>query len=331
MTMIRTGLAVILLASLAAGAAAPSDAQPATSARRIGFLSVSAPPPGPAPYPYVERFRQGLRDRGWLEGQNLVVDYRWAAGRIDALPELAGELARQHVEIIVTYGNKPPHVLKDIVRATPIVALSCDPLETMVTSLARPAGNITGQTCLSSELTPKKLELLLDVVPHARRIAILYNPSDPGPELALKLAQDFGARRHVKIEPVVIAAAADFDRALAAIVQLRPDALYVYPDPLTASLARATIDFAARQRLPTIYGFRQWPDAGGLMSYGSNLADLAYRGAGQVDKILKGAKPTDLPVEQPTKFELVVNLKTAKAIGLAMPSSILLRADQVIE
>jgi putative tryptophan/tyrosine transport system substrate-binding protein len=231
----------------------------------------------------------------------------------------------------VTYGNKPPHVIKDIVKPTPVVALSCDPLETMVTNLARPGGNITGLTCLSSELTPKKLELLLEVVPNAKRLVVLYNPTDPGPILALKLAQDMALHRQVKLESVAVSTPEEFERGLATVGQLHPDALYVYPDPLTARFAKATIEFAAKQRLPAVYGFRQWPEAGGLMSYGSNLRDLAYRGAGYVDKILKGTKPADLPVEQPTKFELVINLKTAKALGLTIPPSLLARADQVIE
>ena len=330
--MIARGAAwmlAVLLGLLAIPSA--SDAQQPSSVRRIGFLSMSPEPPASTPYPYLEGFRHGLRDRGWIEGQNFAVEYRWAAGRLETLPDLARELVRLNVEAIVAYGNKPPHIMKEIVRTTPIVALSCDPLETMVTSLARPGGNITGVTCLSSELTAKKLELLLEAAPSAKRLTILYNPNDPGPTLALKLAQEFAARRQVKIDPLAVGTASEFEPALGAIAQSRPDALYVYPDPLTARFARPTIELAARQRLPAIYGFRQWPEAGGLMSYGSNLGDLAYRGAGYVDKILKGTKPSDLPVEQPTKFELVINLKAAKALGLTLPPSLLLRADQVIE
>ena len=329
MTTIRLRLVLAVLAGLLA-VPPPGDAQPTTATRKIGFLSAS-PAPGPPGYPYVDGFRLGLRERGWIEGQNLAVEYRWAAGRVDVLPDLARDLSRQNVEVIVTYGNKPPHVIKDTVKTIPIVALSCDPLETMATSLARPAGNITGVTCLSSELTPKKLELLLAAVPNVKRLAILYNPSDPGPELALRLANDFAARRHVKVEPVAVQTAEEFDRALAAIAQAHPDALYVYPDPLTARFAKTTIEFAAKHRLPAMYGFRQWPEAGGLMSYGSNLGDLAYRGAEHVDKLLRGAKPADLPIEQPTKFELIVNVRTARALGLAIPPSLLSRADQVIE
>ena len=285
MTVHRTALTIAVLAGLLMIASAAA-AQQGGPVRKIGFLSVSPEPPASAPYPYLEGFRQGLRDRGWIEGQNLTVEYRWAAGRIDALPDLGRELVRLNVDVIVTYGNKPPHMLKETVKTTPIVALSCDPLETMVSSLARPTGNITGVTCLSSELTPKKLELLLDAAPTTRRLTILYNPNDPGPTLALKLAQEFGVRRQVKIEPVAVGTAQEFEPGLGTIAQSRPDALYVYPDPLTARFTKPTIEFAAKQRLPAIYGFRQWPDAGGLMSYGSNLGDLAYRGAGYVDKIL---------------------------------------------
>jgi len=221
--------------------------------------------------------------------------------------------------------------VKDIVRGTPIVALSCDPLETMVASLAGRAATSRGSRACPSELTGKKLDLLLEMVPNAKRLAMLYNSSDPGPILALRLAREVAARRQLVLEPVTIGGPEELERALAAISRARPDALYVYPDPVTARVAAATIDFAARHRLPAMYGFRQWPEAGGLMSYGSNLRDQAYRGAGYVDKILKGTKPGDLPVEQPTKFELVVNIKTARALGLPISASFLQRADQIIE
>ena len=320
-------LAALLCIVVALDAGAQQTGQPR---RIIGFLSMT-PAPQSASVPYLEGLRQGLRERGWVEGQNLSIEYRWAAGQVDALPSLARELLTRNVEVIVTYGNKPPHVLKEMVKTVPVVALSCDPLEMMVSSLARPTGNITGVTCLSSELTSKKLDLLLDVAPTAKRIAILHNRNDPGPVLALKLAQEFAIRRHVRIDAVAVGAPEEFEHALADIAQSRPDAIYVYPDPLTARFAKPTIELAAKLRLPAIYGFRQWPEAGGLMSYGSSLGDLAYHGAGHVDKILRGAKAADLPVEQPTKFELVINQGTAKALGLTIPPSLLLRADQVIE
>ena len=187
------------------------------------------------------------------------------------------DLVRLNIDVLVTYGNQPPPMIKDIVKTTPIVALSCDPLEDMVPSLARPSGNITGVTCLSSELTPKKLELLLEAVPNVKRLALLYNPSDPGPRLALKLAQEMITRRRLRLEPVPVSTPEEFERGLATIARLHPDAMYVYPDPLAARFAKTTIDFAAKHRLPAMYGFRQWPDSGGLMFYGSNLRDLAYR------------------------------------------------------
>jgi putative ABC transport system substrate-binding protein len=318
--------AVLIVVILAVPLAADSQ-----SARKIGFLSVSPPPRAAGTYPYLEGFRQGLRERGWVEGQNLIIEYRWGADRPESAGELARELLRLNVDVIVTYGNQPPHALKDVVKTVPIVALSCDPLETIVTSLARPSGNITGTTCMSSELTPKKLELLLEAVPSARRLAMLYNSADPGPRLGVKLAQEVAMRRQLKLQTIAVTTPDEFPGALAAIGSFHPDALYVYPDPLTARFARATIDFAAREHVPTMYGFRQWPEAGGLMSYGSIIRDLGYRGAGQADKILKGAKPVDVPIDQATTFELVINLKTAKALGLTIPPSLLLRADQVIE
>jgi putative ABC transport system substrate-binding protein len=204
--------------AIALGATARSaDSQPTGVIRKVGFLSFTPAPPQGVEYPYIDGFRTGLRDNGWIEGQSVAIEYRWAAGSAEALPELARDLVRLGVDVIVTYGNKPPHVVKDLVKTTPIVALSCDPLETMVGSLARPGGNITGLTCLSSELTPKKLDLLLDVVPHAKRVAMLYNPSDPGPTLALKLAREVAARRQLTLEPVTIATAQEVDRALSDI------------------------------------------------------------------------------------------------------------------
>ena len=327
MTARALGINVLLtLVVLAAPFAA--EAQPA---RKIGFLSVSPPPQAASTYPYLEGFRQGLRERGWMEGQNLSIEYRWGADRPESAAELARELVRLNVDVIVTYGNQPPHAIKDVVKTVPIVALSCDPLETIVTNLARPSGNITGTTCMSSELTPKKLELLLEAVPGARRLAMLYNPADPGPRLAVKTAQEVAVRRQLKLQSIPVTTPEEFPGALTAIASSHPDALYVYPDPLTARFARATIEFVAKERLPTMYGFRQWPEAGGLMSYGSIIRDLGYRGAGQVDKVLKGAKPADVPIDQATTFEFVINLRTAKALGLTMPPSLLLRADQVIE
>jgi putative ABC transport system substrate-binding protein len=327
MTIGALGLkALLMLVVLALPLAAESQ-----SARKIGFLSVSPPPRVGGTYPYLEGFRQGLRERGWVEGKNLSIEYRWGADRPESAGELARELVRLNVDVIVTYGNQPPHAIKDVVKTVPIVALSCDPLETIVTSLARPSGNITGTTCMSSELTPKKLELLLEAVPSAKRLAVLYNSTDPGPQLAVKLAQEVAARRQLKLQSIAVTTPEEFPGALASITSFHPDALYVYPDPLTARFARATIDFAAKEHVPTMYGFRQWPEAGGLMSYGSIIRDLGYRGAGQADKILKGAKPTDVPIDQATTFELVINLKTAKALGLTIPPSLLARADQVIE
>jgi putative ABC transport system substrate-binding protein len=299
--------------------------------RKIGFLSVSPPPQTGGTYPYLEGFRQGLRERGWVEGQNIDIEYRWGADRRESAADLARELVRLNVDVIVTYGNQPPHAVKDAVKTVPIVALSCDPLETLATSLSRPSGNITGTTCMSSELTPKKLELLLEAVPGAKQLAILYNSADPGPRLAVKLAQEVAVRRQLKLHAIAVTTPEEVYGAFATITNLHPDALYVYPDPLTARHARVTIDFVAKERLPTMYGFRQWPEAGGLMSYGSIIRDLGYQGAGQADKILRGARPADVPIEQATKFELVINLKTAKALGLTIPPSLLLRADQVIE
>jgi len=274
---------------------------------------------------------QALSDLGWREGSNLSTEWRWADGRLERLPDLAAELVKLNVDVIVAGAFKPGQVARQATSQIPIVLVTCDPYRWIVDSLARPGGNVTGQTCMSSELSPKKLEFLKQAVPAISRVAFLYNPDDPGPSQALKLCQDAAPSLGVMLFPVTIQHPSEIDRALSAIVKERPDALFVYPDSVTARVRAQTIDFVNRQRLPAVYGFRAWVDAGGLLSSGASLAEMQRRAMGQVDKILKGAKPADLPVEQPAKFELVINLKTAKALGLTIPQSILVRADEIIQ
>jgi len=321
-----TFLTLLVVLTISFGA----DAQPVGKVARIGFLSGDAPPSAPD-WKQRSVYYQTLSDLGWREGSNLSTEWRWADGRLERLPELAAELVRLNVDVIVAGAFKPGQVARQATSQIPIVLVTCDPYKWIVDSLARPGGNVTGQTCMSSELSPKKLEFLKQAVPGINRVAFLYNPDDPGPSQALKVCQEAAPSLGVKLFPVTIQHPTEIDRALSAIAKEHPDALFVYPDSVTARVRAQTIEFVNRQRLPAVYGFRAWVDAGGLLSYGASLADMSRRAMGQVDKILKGARPAELPVEQPSKFDLIINLKTAKAQGLTIPQSLLSRADEVIQ
>jgi putative ABC transport system substrate-binding protein len=252
---------------------------------------------------------------------------------MERLPDLATELVNLKVDVLLAGAFKPGRAARQATTSIPIVLVTCDPYQWIVDSLARPGGNVTGQSCMSAELSPKRLQLLKEVAPRISRVAFLYNPDpdEPGPSLALKLLLAEAPSLGIKLLPVPIRRPEEFDSARETIRREQPDALFVYPDPVTILVRARTVEFADKQRLPAMYGFRWWVDPGGLMSYGTTLADMQRRAARQVDKILKGAKPADLPVEQPTKFELVINLKAAKAMGLTIPQSVLGRADEVIQ
>jgi len=319
-----TVLALVLLS------AAVAPAQPVRTAR-VGFLWAGPEPPPGTSRPQRGALLRGLRELGWAEGQNLAVEERYAAWKLESLPSLASELVEAKVDLIVTGGYRPIVAARDTTRVIPIVVTSCDPVEVLVGSLARPGGNMTGSTCMSAEVSPKKLQLLKEAVPGASHIAVLFNPDDPGPTLGMKLMREASSSLRVHLQPLSVRTDSEVADALMTLSRARPDALLVYPDFVTGRNHQKILDFAAKQRLPAMYGFREWPDAGGMMSYGSNLQEQFYRAAFIIDKILKGAKPGDIPIEQPTKFELVINLKTAKALGLTIPPSLLARADQVIE
>jgi len=292
----------------------------------------------PAADPHVhEAFRQGLRDLGYVEGRNVVIEYRDAEGKLERLPALAAELVALKVDVIVTGGGTPTALAaKQATRTVPIVFIAVgDPVTSgLVTSLARPGGNVTGLTSLAPELVGKWLELLTQAVPGVSRVAFLWQPGVIGErtEKDMLKAADVAARAlGVRLQFVEARGPADIDRAFSDMTRTRAGALTVLPYAMFNSERRRLVDLAAKNRLPTVYSFREYVDAGGLMAYGPNLADLIRRAATYVDKILKGAKPADLPVEQPTKFELVINLKTAKALGLTIPPSLLGRADEVIQ
>ncbi len=329
MTGRRTFLRVVAGGLLAAPLAA--QAQQAGKVYRIGYLSASSDTSNPH---VREAFRQGLRELGWVEGQNIIIEYRWAEGRFDRLPDLAAELVRLQVDVIVAAPTPAALAAKNATGTIPIVGMSLtDPIGLgLVASLARPGGNVTGVSySVGAEIFGKDLELLKEVVPKVRRVAVLSNPASPARPLTISNVK--GAARSLGLELQLLEARGpgDFDGAFAAMTKERVGALLVVTDPAFIPHRARLVDLAARNRLPSIFTQREDAEAGGLMSYGPRLSDVHRRGATYVDKILKGAKPGDLPIQQPTKFELVINLKTAKALGLTIPPSLLQRADQVIE
>jgi ABC-type uncharacterized transport system substrate-binding protein len=283
-----------------------------------------------------EAFRQGLRDLGYVDGRSVVIEYRDAEGKYDRLPALAAELVALKVDVIVAADTPAALAAKQATRTLPIVFIGAgDPVTIgLVTSLARPGGNVTGLSLLAPELVGKRLELLKQAVPGVGRVAALWQPGFVGERTEkdmLKEVEVAARALRVQLQYVEARGPADFDRAFSDITRARADALTVLGSAMFANERRRVVDLAAKNRLPGVYGFREYVDAGGLMAYGPNVADLFQRAAIYADKILKGAKPGDLPVEQPTKFELVINRKTAKALGLTIPPSVLGRADQVIE
>jgi len=299
---------------------------------RIGYLS-----PGDAALESAraEAIRLALRERGYIEGQNIAIEYRYAEGKPDRYPELAAELVRLKVDIILVGGSDAQvRAAKNATKTIPIVMMGrgIDPVEAgLVDSLARPGGNVTGITNISGELGGNRLELLKEAVTKIARVAVLYAPANPSSVFAVKEDLPVAARAlRLTIQPWEVRAANDFDRVFAAMGKQRPDGLYVAGGNLTNVNQKRIVGFALKSRLPSMYIGRESVEAGGLMSYGADLADSYRRVAVYVDKILKGAKPADLPVEQPTKFELVINLKTAKQIGLTIPQKVLVRADKVI-
>jgi putative tryptophan/tyrosine transport system substrate-binding protein len=270
---------------------------------------------------------------GWIEGKNIVFERRYAENRVERLPELAAELVRLNVDVIVGLGTLAPLAAKGATTTIPIVMTAAgDPLGSgLVASLARPGGNVTGMSLMAPDLGGKRLELLKELLPRLARVAVLWNAANPYPALVFKETQAAGRTLGIEVQSLEVRDPRDFDGAFEALRRQRPDALITVEDPLTFNYMKLIADFAAGQRLPTLHGFREDVAAGALMSYGANLADLFRRAAGYVDKILRGAKPADLPVQQPTKFDLVINLTTAKALGLEVPPTLLARADEVIE
>lgn len=303
--------------------------QPTGKVARIGFLG-SATAVGSAKS--VEAFRTGLRDLGYVEGKNIVIEFQWAEGKYERLPALLAELVRRHVDVLVVHGTPGTRAAKSATTTIPIVvAIVGDALASgIVTSLARPEANLTGSTYFLTELNAKRLELLKDVFPYVARVAVLSNPDNPVSESIIPAMTAAAAPLKIELELAKTQGPTEFDGAFAAMAKSRVDAVVVTQDGEFAASFKTIAELAARIKLPTI-GSKEYAEAGGLIGYGVNLLSLYHRAAYFVDLILKGARPADLPVEQPTKFELVINLKTAKTIGLTIANSFLLRADQVIE
>jgi len=322
-----------LLTSLAGVFAAPlgAEAQQAGKVWRIGVLSFTRFPGEEALR--IEAFRQGLRDLGYVEGRDLAIEYRYSDGKDELLPALAGELVRLRVSVIATYGTKATRAAKQATDSIPIVMLTVlDPIGAgLVANLSRPGGNVTGLSELSAELGAKRVELLKEAVPSTSTIAVLVDRSHPTNALELKNTEAAARRLGLVIAAVDVPTTRRFDDAFAGMIRSRANALIVLPSDVTDTHRSVILSLALKNRLPTLYGWKMGPEAGALMSYGVDIAENFRRSAAYVDKILKGAKPADLPVQQPTKFELVINLKTAKALGLTIPPSLLVRADQVIE
>ena len=305
-------------------------AQPAGKVYRIGFLGNST---AALEASLVGPFREGLRELGYVEGQNIVIEYRWAEGKYERFPALIAELLAQRVEVIVTAGIPATLAVKKATTSVPLVMVAVgDPVGTgIVPSLSRPGGNVTGVTSISTEMDRKRLELLKEVVPNVSHIAVLWNAANPGQVVAEKQTQAAAQVLRMKVLSLGVRTKEEIEDAFAAIVRERPDALLVLTDRLLLHHRARIMAFAAQHHLPGVHGYRELVEVGGLMSYGPSYADMHRRAAYFVNRILKGAKPADLPVERPTKFELVINLKTAKALGLTIPQSLLQRADQVIE
>jgi putative ABC transport system substrate-binding protein len=324
-------ITIITLCAMLFALSAFAEAQQAKKVHRAGYLA-----PGDAAGDSIrsEAIRLALRERGYVEGQNIAIEYRYAERKQARYPELAAELVRLKVDIILVTGGYPVmRAAKNATKTIPIVMMGSgiDPVEAgLVESLARPGGNVTGLTNLNTELVGKRLELFKEAVPRLARVAVIYDPGSPNHVLQLKEVQTAARPLGLTVRSWEVRAADHFEKVFAALGKERSDGLYVPPGPLHTTNRNRIVDFTLKSRLPSMWGNREFVDAGGLMSYDADLADRYRRVAYYVDRILKGTKPADLPVEQPTKFELVINLRTAKQIGLTIPPNVLARADKVI-
>jgi putative ABC transport system substrate-binding protein len=314
---------------LGAAAAWPVTARTQQAARtpRLGVLLYSTPQEDPQ----AKALQQGLRDLGYIDGQNISIEYRFAEGKAERLPDLAADLVRMKPDVLLPIGGDVAPFVSKATKTIPIVfVMSADPVQLgLVASLARPGGNATGFTFLQDELASKRLELLKEVAPRISRIAFLSNPDHPDNEL--RVAQRAATAFGLHLQPIEMRGPGDLDNALQGVTKASVDALYVVASRQTVASLPRIVNFAMENELPLAGGWGAWAQAGGLLSYGPNVGEVVRNAATYVDKIVKGAKPGDLPVQQPTRFELLINLRSAKALGLSIPESFLLRADKVIE
>jgi len=307
-----------------------AEAQSAGKAWRVGFVGAETLSTNRH---FLDAFRLGMREQGYVEGQTLSIEDRWAEGKNERFRDLTAELIRLPVDVIVTFSTSGALAAKDLTRSVPIIFIAVDPVGSgIVSNLARPGGNVTGLSInLGDEFATKWLQLLGEVVPRLSRVAIVWNPTNRSHASFLKAMQASTRPAGTKLLPQGVSNPDQLESAFQVMATGKAQALIALPDPLTVRYRARIVELAAKYRLPAIYGFREFADAGGLMAYGSNLPALSKRAAVYVDKIFRGAKPGDLPVEQATQFEFVINLKTAKALGLTIPQSLLIRADTIIE
>jgi putative ABC transport system substrate-binding protein len=327
-----TGRALIRMGGLSLAllcAPLASEAQPLSNVPRIGFLSTGSPSEAD---PRLAVFRQGLRELGHVEGRNIAIEYRWAEGRAEPLPRLAVELADLKVDAIVATSSPAALAAKNATRTIPIVFVTAaDPVGSLVASLARPGGNVTGLSLLAPEIVGRQLQLLKEAVPRASRVAVVSNPANLYTANMIKETEAAARSLGVRLHHQGVRGTDAFESAFDALIKERPDGLFVLFDPMFFAHRARIVEFASKHRLPAMYPHREYAEAGGLMAYGTDLKDNFRRAAAYVDRILKGARPADLPVEQPTKFELLINVRTAKALGLTVPPALLARADEVIQ
>jgi putative ABC transport system substrate-binding protein len=328
--MTRRGLVAWLLLAAVLPWPLATEAQSPGKVPRLGYLWLGAPGSETST---IEGLRQGFRELGYVEGQNILIEYRYAEGKPERLPDLAAELLRLPVDVMLSPGTVVTRVVQQATTVVPVVSTTGDPVGSgFVASLARPGGNITGLSLQPGgcELDGKRLQLLKEALPKVSRVASIWNPENSSDMQCLPETRAAAASLGLQRTWFPIRRTEELDRTLGAIVRQRAEALYVAGDPLLVSHRQRIVEFAARHRLPAMYGLRDFVEAGGLIAYSTSIFDLWRRAATYVDRILKGARPAELPVEQPTKFELVVNLETARALGLTIPQSLLLRADDVI-
>jgi len=320
-TFLAVTSGVVLVAPIAA------DAQPVGKVYRIGYLSLA-----PGPSARSEALQQGLRDLGYVEGQNITIEYRWGAGDLDRSRMAAIELVRSKVDVIVTGGPQTTQAAKEATTAVPIVmAVDYDPVGAgFVTSLARPGGNITGLSAINPQLAGKRLALLKEAIPRLTRLAVFSNPAEPNSASYLRETREAARALNIQVQSLELRSLRDLESAVQAAKREHANAVAVLTDPITLYHRTELAGLAAKHHLPAIYSERLFVEAGGLMSYGANDRELHRRAATFVDKILRGAKPGDLPVEQPTRYEFVINMKAAKALGLTIPPALMARADQVV-